>query len=61
MDLWEVGWEGMDWIALVLDWYRWWVLVNVVMKLRVPKDAGNFLTSRGPVSFSGRTVSHGVR
>ena len=51
----------MDWIALVLDWYRWWVLVNVVMKLRVPKDAGNFLTSRGPVSFSGRTVSHGVR
>jgi hypothetical protein len=23
---------------------RWWALVNTVMNLRVPKNAGNFLT-----------------
>jgi hypothetical protein len=36
MDLQEVGWGGMDWIALAQDRDRWQVLVNVVMKLRVP-------------------------
>jgi hypothetical protein len=35
----------MDWIYLVKDRDRWWALVNAVMKLRVPKNAGNFLTS----------------
>ena len=36
MDLQEVGCGGMDWIKLAYDRDRWWVLVNVVMKLRVP-------------------------
>jgi len=36
MDLQEVGCEGMDWIELAQDRDRWWTLVNVVMKLRVP-------------------------
>jgi hypothetical protein len=31
-----VGCGGMDWIELVQDTDRWWALVNVVMKLRVP-------------------------
>jgi hypothetical protein len=35
-------------------------LVNVVMKLRAPYNAGNFLTSCKPVSFSSRTLLHGV-
>ena len=35
---------GMDWIDLVQDSDRWWTLVNAVMNLRVPKNAGNFLT-----------------
>jgi hypothetical protein len=34
--------------------------VNTVMNLRVPKNAGNFLSSLGHVSFSGRTLLHGV-
>jgi hypothetical protein len=36
MDFREVGWDGMDWIDLAHDRDRWRVLVNIVMKLRVP-------------------------
>jgi hypothetical protein len=32
----ELGFGGMNWIDLALDRYRWWTLVNAVMKLRVP-------------------------
>jgi hypothetical protein len=34
--------------------------VNTVMNFRVPLNAGNFLTSWEPVSFSRRTLLHGV-
>jgi hypothetical protein len=36
------------------------VLVYAVMNLRVLWSAGNILTSWVPVSFSGRTLLHGV-
>jgi hypothetical protein len=32
----EIGWGGMDWIALAQDRDQWRVLVNTVMNLRVP-------------------------
>jgi hypothetical protein len=36
--------EGIDWINLAQDRDRWRALVNDVMNLRVPQNAGNFLT-----------------
>ena len=60
MALQEVGCGGMDWNDLAQDKDRWWTLVTVVMNPRVPRNAGNFLTSCKPVSFSRRTLHHGV-
>jgi hypothetical protein len=45
VDLQEIGWEGMDWIDLAQDRDRWRTLVNAVMNLRVPKNAGNCVTN----------------
>ena len=42
---------AMNWIDLAEDKDRWWALVNAVMNHRVPKNEGNFVTSRVPVSF----------
>ena len=60
MDLQEVGCGYVDWIGLAQDRDRWRTLVSAVMNLRIPRNAGNFLTSCKPVSFSRRTLHHGV-
>ena len=40
---WDV--RGMDGIELTQDRDRRWALVNAVMNIQVPSNAGNFLTS----------------
>jgi len=44
-DLQGVGCWGVDWIEVAQDRDRCRAVVNAVMKLRVPYNAGNFLTS----------------
>jgi hypothetical protein len=36
MDLLEIGLDGVNWIGLAQDRYRWRALVNAVMNVRVP-------------------------
>jgi hypothetical protein len=36
MDLKEMGWGGMDWIAVAHNRDSWRALVNAVMNIRVP-------------------------
>jgi len=60
MDLQEVECWYMDWIGLAQDRDRWRTLLSAVMNLRLPGNAGNFLTRCKPVSFSRRTLHHGV-
>jgi len=60
MDLQEVGVGCGDWMELVRDRDRWRALVSTVMNLRVPKLRGISCLAAEPVSFSRRTLLHGV-
>jgi hypothetical protein len=60
MDFTEIGWEGVDWIQLAQNRGQWRAVVNTVMKLQVPCKVGNFLTSCVTISFSRKTLLHGV-
>ena len=60
MDLLELGCEGIDRIELAKARDSWRAIVNAVMNLRVTKNAGNFLISCEPVSFSRRTLFHAI-
>jgi hypothetical protein len=42
MDLLEIGLNVVDWIGLAQDRYRWRALVNSIMNLWVPYNAGNY-------------------
>ena len=45
--------RGMNCIHLAQDKDRWWALVNSIMDLHVPLNAGNFLTSCEPGTSQG--------
>jgi hypothetical protein len=51
----------MDWIELAQDRGRWRDLLNALMNLRVPYNVRNFSTNLGPISFSERTLLHGIK
>jgi hypothetical protein len=56
----EVGWEVMDYIDLAEVRDKWWTVVNMAMNLQVSENVGNFLTSWRTVSFTRKTLVHGV-
>ena len=60
MDLRVVECGCVGWMELAQDRDRWRALLSAVMNLRVPQNAGNFLASCRSVSFSRRTLLHGV-
>jgi hypothetical protein len=59
MNVQEVGW-GKDRIGVAQSRNRLQFLVNVVMNLRVPYNAKNFLTNGETVSFSSMTFFYGL-
>jgi hypothetical protein len=60
MDFREIAWVSMDWIDLpqVRDQSR--VLVNTVINIRVPKNAGKFLSNCTTGVFLRRAQLHEV-
>jgi hypothetical protein len=60
MDLTEIGWGGMDWINLAKNRDQWRALVNTVMNLWVPQNAGKFLRSCIVGGLSRRAQLHEV-
>jgi len=50
----------MNFVELAQDRERLRTLVDAVMNLRDPENAGDLWTRLGPFSFSRRTLLHGV-
>jgi hypothetical protein len=60
MDLGEVGWGDVDWIGLAKDRDRWRSLVNSVLNLRVPRNAGKLLSDLASSGLSSSVQLHRV-
>jgi hypothetical protein len=60
MDLLEIGLGVVDWIGLAQDRYRWRALMNAVMNLRVPLNAGNLPSGCTTFGLSSATQPHRV-
>jgi hypothetical protein len=60
MDLIEVGWGDVDWIGLAKDRNRWRALVNSVMNLRLPLNAGKLSSGIRTGGLSGSAQLHRV-
>jgi hypothetical protein len=60
MHLVEKGWGGLDWIGLAQDRNKWRALVNAVMNLRVPENAGKLSSDLTTRSLSSSAQLHRV-
>jgi hypothetical protein len=54
MDLREIGWDGVDWIDMAEDRNQWRALVNSVLNLPFPENAGKFLSDSTSGGYSRR-------
>jgi hypothetical protein len=58
MDLGEVEWGDVDWIGLAKDRNRWRAVVNSVLNLRVPWNAGELLSGLASSGLSSSDQLH---
>jgi hypothetical protein len=56
MKLREIGWDGIVWIDLAQDRDQCKALVNTVMNIRVPKNAGKFFRERENIFEKSETL-----
>jgi hypothetical protein len=56
-----MGWCGVNWISPAQDRGRWWALVIAVINLRVPYNAGQFLSGCSTGDLSSSDQLHRVR
>jgi hypothetical protein len=56
----ELRQDGMEWTDLAQDRDQWRALVNTVMNLPLPKNAGKFLSGCTSSGFSRRAQLHEV-
>ena len=45
MELQEIGWQGSKWLDLAHGRDKWQAPVNAIKNLRIPLNAGKFLTN----------------
>jgi hypothetical protein len=60
MDLGEVGWGDVDWIGLAKDRNMWRAVVNSVLNLRVPLNAGKLSSGLASSGLSSSAQLHRV-
>jgi hypothetical protein len=60
MGLLKIGLGVVDWIGLARDRYGWRALVNAVMNIGVPFNAGKLLSGCTTCGFSSGTQLHRV-
>jgi hypothetical protein len=58
MDLLEIGLSVVDWVGLAQDRYRWRVLVNAVMAILDPQNAGKLSSGCTACGLSSGTQLH---
>jgi hypothetical protein len=60
LDLLVIGWGGVEWIGLAQDRDKWRALMNAVMNLRVPLNAGKLSSGYIIGGFSSSSQFHRV-
>jgi hypothetical protein len=58
MDLGEVGWGDVDWMGLAKDRNRWRAVVNSVLNLQAPLNAGKLSSGLTSSGLSGSAQLH---